>query len=217
MLTAIAADVVYIVVSQFWPLMFNRIIASLVIAQLTLIGLFGLKQSSVCALLMVPLLVLTLLYCYNMNLYQSPLAVTLTIEDAVECDRVRSRLIEKQLLLREQEQGKQHELLSLDDTIVSPYAAEQLLRITVPAADANIIEEIPAELSSLHHAIAINDDTKIAATATAAEGCNTLGNANDVAHQYSYDINQNMQQLQYSLYDRQQVSQANSQPSQHHE
>lgn len=47
---------------QMWPIVHNTTIFSLVMAQIIALGVFGLKESPVALMLMIPLLILTLLF-----------------------------------------------------------------------------------------------------------------------------------------------------------
>lgn len=46
----------------YWPIAYNTVIFSLVLAQVTAIGVFGIKESPVAAGFIVPLITLTLLF-----------------------------------------------------------------------------------------------------------------------------------------------------------
>jgi len=82
---------------KHWPLIFNRIIFGSVIAQLTLIGLYGLKQSAPAYGLAAPLPIITFIYWYLLNgefnsRYSSPSAL-----DAARTDLSLSALDEKMI------------------------------------------------------------------------------------------------------------------------
>ena len=71
---------------RYWSAVFTRIIAAMIVAQLTVIGLFALKESSLASTIVTPLPVVTYaFYRYMMTAYESK-ARFLTVEDAEKVD-----------------------------------------------------------------------------------------------------------------------------------
>jgi len=73
---------VYETGGAFWPLVHNRILAGLVVAQLTMLALFGLKKEPAEAILMIPLLFFTLLYFCMAEKKYRPRCSSLPVDEA---------------------------------------------------------------------------------------------------------------------------------------
>ncbi|XP_042493555.1 CSC1-like protein At3g54510 isoform X1 [Macadamia integrifolia] len=81
-----AYEIVYETGGQFWPYIHHYIFISIILMQITMIGLFGLKSKPAASIATVPLLLLTLLYNQYCNIRFLPSFFVLPIQNAVEND-----------------------------------------------------------------------------------------------------------------------------------
>ena len=75
---------------MYWSLAFNRMCASLIIAQITLLGLFGLKQAPIQAGFCAVLIPATVLYAMQINQKWVPFTYSLSLHDAADVDTIRA-------------------------------------------------------------------------------------------------------------------------------
>lgn len=71
---------------MYFPMNFNRMMAALILAELTLIGLFGVKESTGCSIYMIGPLVATISFTVYMNYKYGSDLETLNIQQAQEVD-----------------------------------------------------------------------------------------------------------------------------------
>jgi len=69
---------------QLFPILFNRIMAAFVVAQLTIIGVMGVKGGIVQGPLLAPLLVCTIGYWYYRNKFSVPVGANLPQRVAID-------------------------------------------------------------------------------------------------------------------------------------
>ncbi|KAJ4969800.1 hypothetical protein NE237_002899 [Protea cynaroides] len=79
-------DIVYETGGQFWPYVHHYIFISIILMQITMIGLFGLKSKPAASIATVPLLLLTLLFYEYCNIRFLPSFFLFPIQNAVEND-----------------------------------------------------------------------------------------------------------------------------------
>ena len=105
---------------QFWPKCFNRMVSGIIVAELAMIGIFGVKKAAIQSVLVIPLLIGTLVYVYIMNSTFTQWRGLLPIEAALTIDR--ARIDNKQLLI-ESDDVRDY----ASTTGVSPYRQPELL------------------------------------------------------------------------------------------
>jgi hypothetical protein len=98
----------------FWPLIFDRLILGMVISQLCVLGLFGLKEVPVEAAMMLPLIIGTLVFWNHCRNVYGLKMDNIHLANAVATDKARSALtdVEKRALI------EGHELASMADEII---------------------------------------------------------------------------------------------------
>ena len=86
--------------AQIWTMFFYQVVAALIIFQLSMLALLSLKQSVVPAILVIPLLPLTLLFMHFCSaIFKRPFQV-LSLRAAVDLDEYRQVLLPMSLATR---------------------------------------------------------------------------------------------------------------------
>ncbi|KAF3784424.1 CSC1-like protein [Nymphaea thermarum] len=73
---------------QYWPHIHNYIVIAIVLMQVTMIGLFGLKSKPTATILTIPLLALTLLFNEYCKICFGPTFYRYSVQDAIESDEL---------------------------------------------------------------------------------------------------------------------------------
>ncbi|GMI90472.1 hypothetical protein like AT3G54510 [Hibiscus trionum] len=81
-------ETVYDTCGKFWPFIHHYIIVAIILMQITMIGLFGLKSKPAASISTVPLVVLTIMFNEYCKIRFLPTFQSLSIQDAVENDEL---------------------------------------------------------------------------------------------------------------------------------
>jgi hypothetical protein len=124
----------------FWPLVFRRMISSMIISQLALLGFFALKESGSASAIMLPLPSLTWLYYKYICSAYTDKGMYLPVMQAAEVDKLLSEKLENENKVAETE---------ILGAITSNKDPNLTLSSTFPAESTNVLEEAKTAVNQI--------------------------------------------------------------------